>query len=262
MVVNQLSSASAEEAASFRKPQTFFLQTSLNGSATEPEVGFQFIYPDAEKQEGLGASFGSQQAGLVQSALGNVNQDKNLLSRQVFGVLLLRNFIGETVGSINTSGGGASLQTGLTSFLTGQINALADQYLSFIDVDLTTTEGSAGDNSGQPDGSTNYSLRLQKSFFEDRLTFKLSGGTTGGGESQTQAGLENASIEYALTRKGELKVTVFSEKGFELLNASSANLRNSGAGLILTREFGGKKSKGKRQRAKGDLPDAIKPTLK
>ncbi len=246
LVINQLSSASAEEAASFRRPQTFFLQTSLKGSAREPEVGFEFIYPDSERSESLGSSFGSQQAGLVQSALGNVNQDKNLLSRQVFGVLLLKNFIGETVGSINTEGSGATLQSGLTSFLTGQINALADQYLSFIDVDLTTTEGSAGSNSGQSDGSTNYSLRLQKSFFEDRLTFKISGGTTVGGESEAQTGLENASIEYALNRKGELKVTVFSEKGFELLNASSANLRNSGAGLILTREFGGRKAKGKR----------------
>ena len=78
------------------------------------------------------------------------------------------------------------------------MNALADQYLSFIDVDLTTTEGSASPNSRQTDGSTNYSLRLQKSFFEDRLTFKISGGTTVGGESEAQAGLENASIEYAL----------------------------------------------------------------
>jgi hypothetical protein len=36
---------------------------------------------------------------------------------------------------------------------------------------------------------------------------------------------------------------VFSERGFELLNASSANLRNSGAGFIITKEFGGKNRK-------------------
>jgi len=50
--------------------------------------------------------------------------------------------------------------------------------------------------------------------------------------------LENASVEYALTPTGEWKVSVFSERGFELLNASSANLRNSGAGLIFAKEFG------------------------
>ena len=119
LVINQLSSVSAEEAASFRKSQTFFLQTSLKGSAREPEVGFEFIYPDAEKSENLGSSFGSQQSDLVQSALGNVNQDKNLLSRQVFGVLLLKNFIGESIGSINTEGQRRDAPIGPDQFFDG-----------------------------------------------------------------------------------------------------------------------------------------------
>ncbi|MBK6994509.1 MAG: translocation/assembly module TamB domain-containing protein [Lewinellaceae bacterium] len=244
LVVNQLSVASTEEAALYRRPQTFFLQTTVKGSATQPDVNFEFIYASAEKQDAFGSTFGNQQSGLVENALSNVNNDKNLLSRQVFGVLLLRNFIGETVGSTSLSGGGNPLQTGLTSFLTGQINALADQYLTFVDVDFATTDGSTNSGTSQAEGSTNYQLRLQKSFFEDRLTFKLSGGTTvsGNGDEATSA-LENASVEYALTPKGDLKVTVFSERGFELLNASSANLRNSGAGFIITKEFGGKKRK-------------------
>jgi hypothetical protein len=131
------------------------------------------------------------------------------------------------------------LQSGLSSFLTSQINALADQYLTWIDVDLATTEGATNTGASQAEGTTNYQLRLQKSFFEDRLTFKLSGGTTVGGGESARSGLDNASVEYALNRNGELKITIFSEKGFELLNASSANLRNSGAGLILAKEFGG-----------------------
>ncbi|MBC7775533.1 MAG: translocation/assembly module TamB domain-containing protein, partial [Phycisphaerae bacterium] len=238
LVVNQLSSASAEETAVYRKPQVFFLQTTLKGTATQPDVNFEFIYPSGEKQQSLSSSLGNQQAGLVENALTNVNQDKNLLSRQVFGVLLLRNFIGEGITTPNS--GGNPLQTGLSNFLTGQINALADQYLTWIDVDFATTDGST--NTGASEGTTNYQLRLEKSFFEDRLTFKLTGGTSvneNGGDATSS--LENASVEYALTPKGDLKVTVFSERGFELLNASSSNLRNSGAGLIITREFGGRK---------------------
>ncbi|MCC6281879.1 MAG: translocation/assembly module TamB domain-containing protein, partial [Saprospiraceae bacterium] len=240
LVVNQLSSATAEEAAAYRKSQTFLLQTTLSGSATQPDVTFQFIYPSAEKQESLSARFSNQQQGLVESALSNVNQDQNLLSRQVFGVLLLRNFIGESIGVTSPVSGSNPLQSGLSSFLTGQLNALADQYLTWIDVDLATTEGASNTGATQAEGATNYQLRLQKSFFEDRLTFKLSGGASVGGSSgeNVHSALENASIEYALTPNGELKVTVFSERGFELLNASSANLRNSGAGFILTKEFG------------------------
>ena len=240
LVVNQLSTASGEEAAAYRKSQTFFLQTSLYGSATKPDVSFEFIYPSDARQGNLSASFGNQQKGLVESALSNVNQDKNLLSRQVFGVLLLRNFIGEGGGPTINSSGGNPLEAGLSSFLTGQINALADQYLTWIDIDLTTTQGATNNGAANAEGTTNYQLRLQKSFFEDRLTFKLSGGTSSGGGSAHSA-LENASVEYAVTPSGVLKVTVFSEKGFELLNASSANLRNSGAGLILAKDFGGNK---------------------
>ncbi len=241
LVVNQLSSASAEDAAAYRKTQTFFLQTTLSGSATQPDVSFQFIYPSSEKQESLSSGFGNQEAGLVESALSNVNQDKNLLSRQVFGVLLLRNFIGESIGITTSLSGGNPLQAGLSSFLTGQLNALADQYLTWIDVDLATTEGATNTGSSDAEGTTNYQLRLQKSFFEDRLTFKLSGGTSvGANGDDVHSALENASVEYALTPNGELKITIFSERGFELLNASSANLRNSGAGFILTKEFGKK----------------------
>ena len=239
LVVNQLYSASKEEKAQYSKSQTFLLETSVNGSATEPDVSFRFTRPS--KQEGLSMGFGSEESGLVESALNNVNQDANLLSRQVFGVLLLRNFIGDGAPTLPVSGGNP-LQSGLTSFLTGQINALADQYLTFIDVDLTTTEGAANDGASQAEGTTNYQLRLQKSFFEDRLTFKLSGGTSvgGSGGDDVHSALENASVEYALTPNGRLRVTVFSERGFELLNSSSSNLRNSGAGLLLAKEFGGK----------------------
>lgn len=242
LVVNQLSAASAEEAAAYRRQQVFLLQTTIVGSVTQPTINFQFMYPESQTRQGLTATFGTQQTGLVESALNTVNEDKNQLSKQVFGVLLLRNFINANdIAATSTGTGGNPLQAGLSSFLTGQLNALADQYLTWIEVDLTTTQGATNNGATQADGSTNYQLRLQKSFFEDRLTFRLSGGTTVGGANGDEAhsALENASVEYALTPDGELKVTVFSERGFELLNASSANLRNSGAGFILTKEFGG-----------------------
>ncbi len=240
LVTNQLASASQEETAQYRKTQVFLLQTTVNGSVTEPNVSFQFIYP-ASQQQGLNITTSSSGSDLVVSALSNVNQDANQLSKQVFGVLLLRNFINDNNLGFPSSGGNP-LKSGLSSFLTGQLNALADQYLTFIDIDLTTTEGSTNKGQSNAEGTTNYQLRLQKSFFEDRLTFKLSGGTSVGGSNgdDVHSALENASVEYSLTPNGAFRVTVFSERGFELLNSSSSNLRNSGAGLLLAKEFGGK----------------------
>jgi hypothetical protein len=132
------------------------------------------------------------------------------------------------------------LQSGLTNFLTNQINALADQYLTWIDIDLSTGDA-ANRNTASDEPATNYQLRLQKSFFGDRLTFKISGGTTvANSTGEARSSLENASVEYSVTTNGAFKITVFSEQGFELLNTSTGNLRNSGAGLIFTKEFGKK----------------------
>lgn len=131
LVSNQLLTASPEEAAAYRSSQLFYLQTTINGSAREPDVDFQFIYPSAEKQESLSSSLGSQEAGLVQGALSNVNEDKNQLSRQVFGVLLLRSFIAEDLNPGGSLNGRNPLQSGLTNFLTGQINALAGSIREF-----------------------------------------------------------------------------------------------------------------------------------
>jgi hypothetical protein len=56
LVVNQLSSASAEEAAAYRKTSDLlFANHCESGSATQPDVSFEFIYPSStEKQEASG----------------------------------------------------------------------------------------------------------------------------------------------------------------------------------------------------------------
>ncbi|MEO6760218.1 MAG: translocation/assembly module TamB domain-containing protein, partial [Saprospiraceae bacterium] len=68
LVVNQLASASTEQVATYRKTQVFFLQTSINGSVSSPEISFRFISSGSENQ-GLNSSFSSQQNSLVESAL-------------------------------------------------------------------------------------------------------------------------------------------------------------------------------------------------
>jgi len=80
-------------------------------------------------------------------------------------------------------------------------------------------------------------LRLQKSFFNDRLVFKLSGGAAEdrGAESQWRSTFENASVEYSLTPSGVFKIRAFSEDGLQLLDAAGS--RNSGAGVLFTKEF-------------------------
>jgi hypothetical protein len=241
LVANQLAGTTESETREYRRSQTFYLQTLISGPVSQPNIDFSFVYPPDERENALNR-FNNQDVGLVRTAIGTVNTDPNLLSRQVFGVLLMRNFIGESAGLSLSSGGGDPFREGLNKFLTTQINALADQYLTWIDVDFETKDEVVYSGAEKATSTTTYQLRLQKSFFEDRLTFKLSGGAATGGpaeENEVHTGLENASVEYAVTREGWLKVRVFSEQGFELLNATTPNIRNSGAGVLISKEFGG-----------------------
>lgn len=237
LVANQLASATPEETARYRPKQVFLLQSDVRGTPREPNVNFKFVYVTNSQSEGLASSFSGQQTGLVESAIGSINTDPNLLSRQVFGVLLMKSFIGESAGTA-TNVSGNPLRAGLSAFLTSQVNALAQQYLTFIDLSVEAKDDPNNNGAAQSEGTTQYELRLQKSFFDDRLTFKLSSGTSVSAEGdEIHNALENASVEYAVTRDGWLRVTVFSEQGFELLNASAANLRNSGAGVLVSKEF-------------------------
>lgn len=234
-------STSSTDDAAQRDYQTFFLNFRVTGNAVKPDLAIELQYPDNDLLKAEGELVNNSGSSEIESAVANINADQAQLSQQVFGLLIFQQFVGDSGGA--TYAGPSALERGLSSFLTQQFNALAGQYIKFVDVSLTVNEDATYGGDDTYVGSTNYNLNLQKGFLNNRLVFKVSGGATEehGDEGQVRSSLNNASVEYLLDPKGKLKVRAFTEDGLEILNSTSSgntnNIRNNGAGLIYTVEF-------------------------
>ncbi|MCC6724657.1 MAG: hypothetical protein IT258_09110 [Saprospiraceae bacterium] len=127
---------------------------------------------------------------------------------------------------------------GINKFITNQFNALASQYIKFVDVQLNVEQDATFGADNQEVGTTNYNLQLQKTFLNNRLIFKVTGGASAdrsSTSSEWRSTIENAYVEYLLTPDGKIKLRGFSEDGLEILNGDGG--RNSGAGIVFTKEY-------------------------
>ena len=214
-----------------RNYQTFFLNFKVTNNVLRPELAINIEYPENGTTT-QGGEVRNSNNDAIESAVSSLNSNDEQLPQQVFGLLVFNGFIGSGAGF-----SGASLGLGLNDLLSSQFNALASQYIKFVDISLDVEEDVTFDEDNQSHNSTNYNLSLQKSFMNDRLTFKISGGTGGDntGNSQFRSSLENAEVEYSLTPNGKWRLRAFSEDGLELLDSDV--IRNSGAGLVYSKEF-------------------------
>lgn len=216
-----------------RDYQTFFLNFLVSGDVQDTKLDIQLQYPDNE--EIIEGNIANSDHDEISNAVETLNGDQAALSQQVFGLLIFQQFLGTTEGAAYASQN--PLGKGLSNFLTAQFNQLAGQYLKFVDVKLEVSEDAYAGAGDQYVGATNYNLRLQKSFLNDRLVFKVSGVATEerGTSTELRSSLQNASVEYLLKPNGTLKIRAFTEDGFELFDSDVS--RNSGAGIVFTKEF-------------------------
>lgn len=234
---------SPEEYASKRRSEIDVL-LQVKGTMDEPQISFN-ILPQEEANSLLG--------NVLTRKLEQLRENETELNKQVFGLLLLGNFIAEQ----SSTGGGSLASTGssvalssVSSLLTNQLNKLADQYVKGVDLDF-------GVNSYQADYSDNTVTELQvglsKQLLNDRLTIRIGGNLNLGDESGTgeqQNDLSNISsdfvLEYKLTKSGTYRLQAFRKEDFDAFN----NQKNAkfGAGIIFQKSFGGTKENVERQK--------------
>ncbi len=219
--------------ASARNYQTFFINFIVKGNAQKPDITFELEYPDElEGYESLSNS-GDQ---AIKDAIATVNQDQPELYRQMFGLLILSGFRSDEGGVTDQSN--SLLGSNINSFITNQFNNLASQYVKFVDLQLNVEEDATFGSDNVKTGTTNYNLQLQKTFLNNRLIFRVTGGAAedrSGSNSEWRSTIENAYVEYLLTPDGKIKLRGFSEDGLEILNGDGG--RNSGAGIVFTKEY-------------------------
>lgn len=212
--------------ANLRRQQTFAVRMYLKGTLTDMDVSTDVLYPeDYSGNTGLPA---------IEQSLSRLRTDQSQLNTQAFGLLLFKGFVsfdgGAGAGSIDNS-----VQSGLDNVLSQQLNNLANRYISFVELDF----GLESFDTDQGGRQRDLRLSLRKRLFNNRLILSVDGvtqtGETDENNTLPQTYLDNLTAEFLLTKKGGLRLKVFSDR--ELDQFTTGDVIRVGGKLAFSKDF-------------------------
>lgn len=181
-----------------------------------------------------------------------LKQYENELNRQVFGLLVLGQFLPPLSSIDQVSGGGFNINASdaantVSEFLSNQLTRYFNDWLSYLSDDVSLNFNYRNYESDAITSVEDLSLRrelqlaLTTKFLNDRVTVNVGGNVDFGAN---QLGTENsnttyfggnASIEYALTENRRFRIKAFTLTDYDYFN--QANNTRAGVGLSFKREF-------------------------
>ncbi|MBY5957123.1 translocation/assembly module TamB domain-containing protein [Membranicola marinus] len=231
LMASQTSAADPSVRNQYQQKMPFLVYLNLDGQLTEPKLSFSLDMPDDARGD-----MGGQVYGRIQQ----INQQDQLLNKQVFSLLVLGRFYPGS-GSDGSSGGIVNVaRDNLNQALSDQLNLFSDKLLGDTGLELNFGLDSYTDYQGKnPQNRTQLDIAAKKTFLDDRLIVKvgsevdLEGGNTNPQEENPLIG--NVSVEYLLTESGQFRIRGFRKNTFE--NVIDGQTIISGLALIFTREF-------------------------
>ena len=203
--------ASDEDLGPYRQRLPFIVYLDIDGSLMAPEIGFRLDMP---------ASSRAAHRGEVYSKILDINTKEAEVNKQVFGLLILRTFVGEN--PLEASSGGDltnSARMSASKLLSQQLNRLSSKIKG---VELSVNVNSYEDYStGQAQGRTQAELGVSKTLFGDRLIVKMTGNVDIEGTStQTSASdyIGDIALEYKMTADGRIRVTGFRNSNYDFID--------------------------------------------
>jgi hypothetical protein len=194
----------------------------LDGPLLSPEIGFDIKitnYPENATTPGGGPSLGNA----VDLFLSRISLDRQERERQVFSLIILRQFSPEN--SFNTSGSFGSSVSELFSNQLSYWITQVDENLE-IDVDLSGLDAEA---------LNTFQLRLSYSFFDGRLRVTRDGSFTDvENEANPLSVLGEWTVEYFLTRDGQFRAKVYNRNNYNtwVNQADQSNRQTSFSGGV------------------------------
>ncbi len=229
-LIQSQSELQPEEARAARRRQPINVLLSLDGTLSQPQITFDIRLPDEASGPLTDA---------VTQKLAQIRESNSELNKQVLGLLLFNSFLLESGGNTSLASAGESFAlSSVSSFISGQLNRLADKYVEGIDLNI-------GLESYKSQGQTTVTeldVGLSKQLFNDRLSVKIGGNVDVSDETTER---ENAIVtgdfvlEYKLTEDGRYRLRVFRRPDYDLLN--QANATRTGIGIMYKKSFGGAK---------------------
>jgi len=229
--------------ANNRVPIKLYLK--LSESLYNPTIGFDI------KIDQIDPSIRNYVEGKLQS----IQNYENELNRQVFGLLVLNQFLPFTGGLDNqfnsqTTISGSAANT-VSEFLSNQLSRYFNDWLSYIadDLDFSINYRNYDQNTGEAIGDEAFlerrrelQLALSKRFLEDRITLNVGGNVDFGQENiQNESGNTffggDFSIEYAFTKSRRFRMKAFTTSDYDYF--SQSNRTRAGVGVSYRKEFDG-----------------------
>lgn len=219
-----------QSVANTRTAVDLFLK--MTGDLQRPDLAFEIDLPDLD----------GELRNYVDTKLSLIRQDENELNRQVFGLIVIGQFLpsftelrAQSVG-FNTISELFSNQ--LSYLLTELFSSLAgtDGALSGIDIDVNLQNNSSLNGTGPIRTGNDLQTSLRTYFFEDRLEIGLgvsigNDGSAGGQGTLTAGKFE---VSYALSDDRRLRLKTFASTNVDIGNR---NRNRAGVGLSWRREF-------------------------
>ena len=220
-------------AAKRRTPVNVLLQ--MKGELFEPQLSFDIQLPEQ--------SGGNAVESAVSRKLAQIRQDESELNKQVFGLILLGGFVNTGPSAGSSTGLEGVAVSSVSSFLNGQLNDLAERYVSGVQVDINLD--SYKSEFDDQNTLSELEVGLSRQLFNERLTVSV--GTEIGLESSSYTEASdteltqltgNFVLRYRLTEDGRYNLRVFNKSDSDSPLGGSGNTRiRTGAGASFRKAF-------------------------
>ena len=180
---------------------SFRLNMTIQGSLSKPELSFKI--EDTENTN-------SNTISTISNELDRINNDASSLNQNVFSILLFNKFV-----SINNESMGANadvIVNSLGQLVTGELNKLTSEYVNFVDINVGFNTQLSDDSAGVQSYSTSVDLKIEKSFYNDRVRVKVGGVWDVQDNTNSSKSYKNDfSIEYRITKDGRYLAKVYNK---------------------------------------------------
>lgn len=209
-----LSTGSAENAA-LQRPYPVVLQMDLKGDLMSPTIKFDIDVQD----------YPAQLSTEISGFLNRLETDEQLLNRQVFNLLVLRQFAPVDYGNNNLTAQSArsfGSQTAISSIselLANQFTAIANQIDENLQIDVNFNMNF--ENEFQQEALNTFQLRLSYTFLNGRLRVTRDGSLTSSSTVNNNNNfIGDWTVDYLLTQDGQYRVKLFNRTNWSNLSVT------------------------------------------
>jgi hypothetical protein len=223
-------SLSAAEIDAAQQARDILVYLDLTGELSAPNIAF-----DIEQKQG---QFGG--TSIFDRRLQQIKADDNELNKQVFGLLVLGQFIPQESG-INPllSGVNTSVSEFLSSQVSFYVSDWLNQFVDGVNVDIAYYSAEEAGNSATVDELSQQELEimLTSRLLNDRIYVNVGGNFGVGQNNDANSGAVagDFKIEYAITPDGRIRIKAFQRTDYDVIQ--QRNIGETGVGVFYSEEF-------------------------